>query len=267
MAANKEVLRHFARTGYAARGVVYLIVGVLALLAAFGQRDSEGTQGALQSLIQQPFGNFMLWLVAIGLAGHALWRLIQAFTDADAHGSSPKGLTIRGAFVVSGLTYLALSLYAFDLLGVFSSGAGGSEGTIRRYFAGFVGNRLVSLGLCAIFLGVAMAHWNRAARHKYRKFFAAPARYRQLVDWISVTGLTARGFVFAVLAALLFYRGTSAAGGGSDTPGLEEALEFVQGLPFGGVLLALLGLGLICFAAYSFLEAIWRRINMMGVRV
>lgn len=265
MREHREVLRYFAKTGYAARGVVYFIVGVLALLAAFGRSDSEDTEGALQSLVRQPFGDAMLWVVVIGLVGYAVWRLIQAVTDADAHGSDIKGLIIRGGLVVSGLTYIALALYAFDLLGVFSSGGGDGEGSLRQYIAGFVGNRVVAFGLCLIFVGVAIAHWVKAGKHKYRRYFAAPARNQTFVDWVSVIGLCARGVVFAILAALLFYRGASARGAGSDTPDLEDALEFVQGLPFGAALLALLGLGLICFALYSLVEAVWRRINMRGV--
>lgn len=262
MPSHKRVLTLLARGGYAARGTVYLIVGFFAVLAAFGPGDSEGTEGALRTLLDQPFGTFLVWAMVVGLIGYAVWRGVQGLSDADHHGSDARGLVIRAALLVSGLTYLALALYALSLLGVFGAGGGQGGGGFAQAAAGAVGNRVVSLALCLVFAGVALAHWIKAGKRRYAKYFDAPPRSMPLVHTVSITGLAARGFVFAVLSVLLFYRGINAGGNGAQPPGLEEALNFVQGLPFGALLLALLGLGLIAFAVYSFIEARWRRIHM-----
>jgi len=79
---------------------------------------------------------------------------------------------------------------------------------------------------------------------------------------VARTGLVARGLSFLVIAFLLFYRGLSAGEEGGATPGIEDALRFVQELPFGALLLTAMGIGLVAFALYSFLEAAWRRINV-----
>ena len=84
------------------------------------------------------------------------------------------------------------------------------------------------------------------------------------IHLVSIVGLTSRGFVFAVVAWLSFFRFRSGGGDGGEQPGLKEALKFVQGLPFGQALVAALGAGLVAFAVYS-LEARWRRINSRAV--
>jgi Domain of Unknown Function (DUF1206) len=80
-----------ARSGYAARGVVYLIVGGLAVVAALGGGRTTDSKGALRTTLQQPFGEALLALVALGLVGYAIWRLVQATTDPDGHGTDVKG--------------------------------------------------------------------------------------------------------------------------------------------------------------------------------
>ena len=94
----------------------------------------------------------------------------------------------------------------------------------------------------------------------YEDHFVAAGKKMAVIHLVSIVGLTARGVVFGVIALLLFFRFQSA-GAGGEQPGLEEALAFVQGLPFGQALLAALGAGLVAFAAYSLAEARWRRIQ------
>ncbi len=80
-----------ARSGYAARGVVYLIVGGLAVLAALGRGQTTDSEGALLTILQQPFGTVLLGLVALGLVGYAIWRLVQALMDTDRPRHRPQG--------------------------------------------------------------------------------------------------------------------------------------------------------------------------------
>lgn len=128
----EKALALFARVGYAARGIVYLLVGGLAALAAFSQGgQTTGSKGALTRLLSAPMGEVLLGALALGLTGYALWRCIQAITDTDHHGNGPKGLVIRASLAVSAVTHILLAVFAVRLIVTLSgsgSKGGGSEG-------------------------------------------------------------------------------------------------------------------------------------------
>jgi hypothetical protein len=102
-----------ARWGYAASGVVYLIVGFLALLASLrpGGRPTDA-QGAFETILAQPWGRLLLGAVAFGLVGYALWRLVQAFWDADRQGQGASGLLKRVGYAGSGMLYAGPAISA-----------------------------------------------------------------------------------------------------------------------------------------------------------
>lgn len=263
---SRQWIRPVARMGYAARGVVYFIIGLFAFLAAIGSTEEKDTQGALRTLLGQPFGEIMVWCLVAGLIGYVVWRLIQAFLDTDDHGTGIKAIGIRIGLLASAFTYTTLAIYALALLGVFSGSGGGNGGggsgssPVADFVAGTVGSQVAATGLAAIFLVVAGAHFWKAISRKYAEHFDCDEDTMRLIDPVSIAGLTARGMVFVVIAILLFYRGLNA-GEDSGKPGLKEALQFVQELPFGAWLLGALGLGLLAFSAYSLAEARWRHIS------
>lgn len=263
MQKHYKWIKPLARAGYSARGLVYLIIGLLAIFAAIGSAEKENTKGAVEKLFQQPFGTAIIWILVVGLAGYVMWRLIQSLLDTDDHGWKPKGLAVRLGLLASAATYSTLILYCLSLLGVFSSdGGSGSRGPVGDTIAGFVGASMVSLGLAIIFAGVAIAHWYKAFTQKYEEHFQADDDEMRFIHPVSMTGLIARGVVFAVISLLLFYRFLSDGGSRTSPPGIKDAMNFIQGLPMGNVLLLVLGLGIVAFSAYSFIEAKWRRINV-----
>ncbi|AQZ51634.1 DUF1206 domain-containing protein [Martelella mediterranea] len=261
MVKGARWLKPLARTGYFARGMVYTIIGLFALLAAIGSGENKDTKGALETLLGQPFGTVLIALLIIGLVSYAVWRLFQSVMDPDEHGTKPTGLAVRAGLLASAFTYTLLAFYALSLIAFSGSGGEGGGQSPAQYIAGFIGSRPVSLGLAAIFAGVAIAHWVKAVKRKYADHLRASEEVMAYVHPISIAGLTARGAVFAILSVMLVFRGLTA-DDASGTPGIKEAMEFIQGLPFGAILLAAMGAGVIMFAAYSFAEAIWREINI-----
>lgn len=261
MVQGAKWLKPLARTGYFARGVVYTIIGFFAVLAAVGSAENKDTKGALDTLLNQPFGTVLIAVLIIGLVSYAVWRLFQSIMDPDEHGTDPKGLAVRIGLLTSAFTYTLLAFYALSMIAFSGSGSGGDGESPAQMIAGFVGSRPVSLGLALIFAGVAIAHWVKAAKRKYADHLKASDQVMAYIHPISIAGLAARGGVFAILSVMLVFRGLTAEDG-SGTPGIKDAMEFVQDLPFGAVLLAAMGAGVIMFAAYSFAEAIWREINI-----
>jgi hypothetical protein len=258
-----DLVTPIAKGGYFSRGVVYLIIGFFALLAAVGRGEKKDSEGAIRELFGQPFGETLVLAMVAGLVSYVLWRLIQSIFDTDRHGWSLKGAAIRAALLVSAMSYSALAVYALSLLGFFAGGGGDDEpNPVAGFFAGLVGAKYVALGLAVILGGVAVAHWRKAWTRKYAERFDASENAMLAIHPIAILGLTARGAVFAIISLLLIYRYLSADTSAESSPNISDAMAFVEGLPYGRWLLAILGAGLILFAGYSFIESVWRRINI-----
>ena len=116
-AASSRWMTIIARFGYAAKGVVYLIIGWLAVLLAIGAGGKTTDQrGALQTIYEQSFGKFLLAVVVIGLIGFAIWCLLQAWFDTEGEGSDIKGIIGRLGYAVVGVSYVILAFGAFQLV-------------------------------------------------------------------------------------------------------------------------------------------------------
>lgn len=253
-----------ARSGYAARGLVYLIIGYFALLAARGSGETLGTEGAIKKLLGQPFGESLLWILLVGLLAYAAWRLAQAIKDPEEHGSDAKGLLIRAALIGSAVAYVLLALFTLGLLGATSGDSGGgSNGDFLSGMLGWQYAKYLVYLVALIPLVVGIAHIYKGWKAKFEKYFDASPEVMRWVTPISRVGLIARGIAFLIVAGMLFSGG--ARFDATNPPGIEQALDALLTLPFGTFWLALVGLGLMAFAIYSFAEAIWRRIDMAAV--
>ncbi|WP_075215395.1 DUF1206 domain-containing protein [Mongoliimonas terrestris] len=256
-----------ARGGYAARGVVYAIVGYFAVLAAIGSGATKDTDDALSVVFGGPFGTILIGVLALGLIGYAIWRFIQATADPDHFGTGAKGLAIRAGFLVTAVTYTGLALTAAGAaLGMALAGGGGGDGgtaaDLQRQAVGFLGGRVVAGLLAAVFIGVAVAHGVKAVRCTYERYLKADADTRDRIRPIARAGLIARGVVFFIIGGLMAIRAWTASDTGEQPPTLKEVLDIVRTMPAGTWILLVIGLGLIAFAVYSFIEAAYRRIDV-----
>jgi len=260
-------VKFMARSGYAAPGPVYLIIGFFAVTAALGGGGTGDTKRAMQQDLQHTFGGALLWLVAIGLFAHVAWRFTQGIGDTDRHGSDAKALLIRAGLIGSALVNLALALFTLSLLGAgldaFSSGGGSDKPDALARMLGHDASRWVIHLVALIPLGAGIAHLVKAWHVRYERYFECDEHVMRVVRPISRVGLAARGVTFLIIAALLLIGGNRY--DVSDPPGLKEALEALQSWPQGTWLLMAIGVGLLAFAIYSFAQALWRRIDLEPV--
>jgi hypothetical protein len=252
-----------ARSGYAARGVVYLIVGGLAVLAALGGGQTTDSKGALLTILQQPFGDVLLGLVALGLVGYAIWRLVQAVMDTDHHGTDAKGLAIRGGLLVSAVTHTLLAFFALSLIfGWGTGGGGGGDGGARDWTAWLLqqpfGRWLVGLVGAAV-VGAGIAHMVKGYKAHFEKYLEMAPRTLDKASPICRFGLVARGVVFLIIGGFLLVAAWRFSSG--DVVGLQGALQTLQQQPYGWILLGIVALGLFAFGVYSLIEARYRRID------
>ena len=256
-----------ARFGYVAKGFVYGAIGILALMAAFsvGGGQTTGTTGALHAIARQPFGQILLLLIAIGLVGYALWRLIQAFNDPEDKGSDAKGIFARLGYAMSGLAYVGVAFNAALL--AFGSGGGSGGSSSKQDWTATVmqqpfGRWLVGIG-GALIIGIGFYRIYEAYKTKFRKQLNLSELSSQQENWlvnISRFGIAARGVVFIMLGFFVLQAAKNY--DPQNVKGLDGALFTLTQQPFGKVLLTLMALGLIAYAIYLFLQARYRQIKI-----
>lgn len=253
-----------ARSGYAARGVIYLITGIFALLAAQDSARPKDSHSGLVALLSQPLGHVLVGLVVAGLLAFAAWRFLQATRDVDHHGREFKGLVIRAGLLAGGVVNGALAFFALGLLisGLKSSGGsgGGKTEDLLAYILSWPYSNLLVYVIALVPLGVGIAHLIKGWKASFEKYFEADEEVMKYVRPVSRFGLMARGVVFIEIAVLLAISGSSYQA--MHPPGMKDALNALQNLPAGAFVLMVMALGLIAFSVYSFAEAAWRRINM-----
>jgi hypothetical protein len=258
-ASNSQTAHVVARAGLTARGVIYILIGWVAILVALGKSTREADQrGALQLLARQPMGLFLLWLLCIGFAAYALWRLSEAAfgVTVDGHGAGPRLKSLARAIIYAGLAFTAFSVI---------QGRRGSQSRQQsdwtaqamrhsggRWAVGIVGAIVVIVGLVLAVEGV------RRTFEKYLNLGQMSARTRRIVTRLGMIGAVARGLVFALIGALVIdaavtYRPSKAGG-------LGGALSTLRDQSFGQVLLFAAALGLLIFGVYGLCEARWRKV-------
>lgn len=265
MTATAENLSTLARLGYAARGVIYLIVGSMAALAAWGGGgQTTDSQGALMKLLEAPFGKALLGAMAAGLICYAGWRSAQAVLDADNHGTGARGLAIRGGLAASAVIHIGLAVFALNLITGWGTGGGqsGDEGS-QEWTAWLLskpfGQWLVALVGGAI-IGGGIAHFVKAWNAGFERHFSMTPRERRVITPLSRFGLSARGVVFLIVGG--FFLTAAIRQDPSEARGLSGALQALQDQPYGWILLAVMALGLVTFGIYSFVESAYRRIQV-----
>lgn len=252
-------LVRLARVGYAAKGVVYLVIGGMALRAALGAGGgTTDSRGALQVIGDGTAGRAALVMVGAGLLGFALWAIIAAATDADRRGGDAKGIALRLGQASRGLAYGALGVSALALL----RGGGSSGGETERWAGRLMEAPFGTAALGAIGAGVAayaLYQFWRAARKDLRKRLHLGGADPDATRWVLLVarfGIAARGVVFLLIGGFLAQaalRHDAARAGG-----IADSLATIAEQPFGRALLGLVAIGLLAYGVWELMNARYR---------
>lgn len=257
------MLEPLARLGYISKSIMYAIVGLLAILAAT-KRSARITDlsGALRVVLVQPFGKAMLLVLAVGLCGYAVWRVLDAVRDPDHHGTDFKGIVTRVGNLVRALIYGGLGLEAFQLF----RGLGGSTGREAQMWT----SRLLDVPMGVVLLtvlGAIVAVYGvseilasfKGGYSRTLDISAIPAHLRRTAEGISRFGIGARGVIIIVLGVFLVR--AALRHDPSEARGQRGSILELTEIADGTWILAFVGAGMLAYAVDQAIHAWCRRIT------
>ncbi len=263
-AEYSPLMESLTRLGYGVRGLIYIVMGILALKLVLGQGGTLASpQEAIGAIGRQPAGKILLWVVLVGLISYSLWGLVRAVLDPLHKGHDLKGLLARFGFLASGIGYALLVRPTYGYITGTSTSISGSQyqkfiATVMampwgRWAIGIVGVAVLAGGIYQIYQGI------KANFDRQFQIYAMTRRQARMAIDAARFGTAARGFVFAVVGVLI---GLAAYQANPNQPvGIDAALGILLKLPFGILILGIVALGLIAFGGYSILSALWFRMK------
>jgi hypothetical protein len=266
--AGSPWVYRLARLGYAAEGLLYVIVGSTATLAAvkIGGRV-RGTRGALNLIVAQPFGRLAVALVAVGLCGYMLRRFVQVFV-LPTDGAPPKPimrLLRRVGFALSGLAHAGIALAALRLvlgLAVFSSGERQpSRGWATLLLVWKPLDGWLTLLVGQVMIGVATFYFYKAVRRRFTidlELERMSSRIERATIACGILGYAGRGIGFLTIGAFLVYAGWYVEE--VEARGFGDILRALEEQPFGAWVLIAVAAGLTAYGFYLLLAAWYLRL-------
>lgn len=261
--AGSRWFHWLSRAGLAARGVIYLLVGSLAVQIGFGGgggREAD-RKGALQTVADKPGGSVILWLLVIGFAGLALWRFAEAVFGQPVRDG--KKATKRLGSLGRGIFYSAafVAILKFALGGGARSSNEQSKSWTAQAMA-HPGGRWLVLAIGIAFIAWGIGNIANAARRKFTEKLRTAEmslRTRKVVVLLGTIGRTSRGLVFGAAGIFLAYAAITFDPG--KAKGMDGTLRSLARTPAGPWVLIAVAAGLVIFGVYSFCEARWRKVE------
>jgi hypothetical protein len=250
-------IKALARFGFAAKGLVYLLMGLLALLAATGQRGGQTAdkKQAVQTLQDLPGGPFLLGFIAFGLLGYIIWRFVQAVRDTENKGSGAKGIGRRIGYAASGLLYASLAWFAAQL--AWSGNADGgsnNQQTLTAKVLSWPGGDWIIILVGLAIIGGGIYQITRAysgSFHKHVNTSDLPANQQNIVYRTGQVGYTARGIVMAIIGYFFVQAGRQSSA--NATGSTDEAFDLLATM--GPAVLGIVALGLMAYGLYMLVQA------------
>jgi uncharacterized membrane protein YidH (DUF202 family) len=254
---NSRPVRLLARLGYVVSGLLHILIGVIAIEIATSGGGGEADQsGALSQLAATPGGVFILWVVVVGFAALGLWLVVSAFLP-------PPGEKKRVGHFISaiakGIVYLVLAATAFAFARGGSTSSASSTGTASQDILTSPGGVVVIALIGAVIIVVGIYLLVKGLSKRFTKDLNVPrgASGKATVA-LGIFGYVAKGIVLGTVGVLFLV--AAATGNAAKANGLDGALKTLATLPYGPIILVLVGVGLIAYGLYSFVRARFARL-------
>ena len=265
-AASHPGLELLERVGYVARGILYFVMGFLALRIAAGVGGGQATDltGSLVFLIGGPFGRIILGVMVIGLIAYAIWGVVRAVFDPLHRGKDASGMMARLGFLSSAASYAAIAFFGIRILSGTGSAAAkdSTQATVSSILAHPMGGAVtIVIGLVAI--GVAIGQFVEAYRATFRQDLKGAEMSDTERKWVTAFGrfgMFARGVIFLIVGWLVLQAGIQK--NPALAHGFGGAFVVLLAQPYGRLLLGTVALGVIALGLHSVACARW--IRLMG---
>lgn len=252
----------FARFGLVSKGIVYCLMGILSVLAAFGLSQEKGDKAeAFKMIYAQPFGQIILVIIAMGLLGYVMLRFFQAFKDTDNKGSDMKGIFDRIGYTLSAFLYMGIGAYALKLV---FGGSGGGDGDSRQFVVSKVleypGGQYI-VGIAALItIGMGIYQIIRGVSGKFMKrVHLTRSNMKDAFKAAGTIGYVSRGIVLGIIGYFLLHAAWQS--NPDEAQGTDAAFDFLQN-EFGSVMMAVVALGLVGYGIFAFVKAKYQKIDL-----
>ncbi|WP_341955273.1 DUF1206 domain-containing protein [Microbacterium sp. LWH13-1.2] len=256
-AQDSTTFRVLARIGYVVLGILHLLIGGIAISIATGGGGENADQGgAMEQIRQSPAGVFLLWIIVLGLLALAIWQIAEAVIERDPDSKKKWGHRVK--FLGTAAAYLAIGATALVYaLGGQSQSSESSQSFSARLLAAPAGVALLVLvGLIVAAIGIAFIV--RGITQAFMKNLSAPGgAARSGIVAFGVAGYIAKGIAVGVAGALFVIAALTH--DPETAGGLDSALRTLAGLPFGAVILWVVGAGLVLYGLFCFARARYAR--------
>jgi len=252
---GSDALDIAVRVGLVAYGVVHLLVAWLALQVAFGESgESASSSGAMQTLAEQPLGKVLVWAVAVGLVMLVLWRLLEAWQDAQSEDGKEQVLKPAGK-LLKAIIYGAIAVSAIQVAtGSSGGGGGGTDGITTQLMSVTAGQFLVgAVGLAVICYAGYLVHRGWTEKFLEELDGSHGRKAGKAYRWIGKVGHIAKGAAIALIGALFIWAAVTH--DPKKSGGLDQALQELREQPFGQTLLVVVALGIACYGLFAFARA------------
>lgn len=254
-------LKAGARAGFVAYGIIYLLIGWLALRLAWGSRGgSADASGALQTLAGQPLGKALLIVVAVGLLALAVWQVLEAAVGCRRYDDT-KRTRKRIAAGGKAVAFAAIGVSALRV----TAGAGSSSTKSEQKAASGVlsipGGQVIVVIVAAVVIGIGVGSIVSGLRRSFERdlnTLEMSGGTRRAVRMIGTVGYVARGVAFVLIGILLGYAAITA--DPKKANGLDGALHTLLGQPFGRYLLTVVAIGLAAAGVFAFAQARYQKL-------